>query len=459
MLAVFQNGEKTWHQRFSSAEHVVTFIKRQQKSGKRIRLISVVRIQQPASQPTSKPGGYRKTQDKPVRLTKNSSHGLPVGTPDSVGLRVDAVRRMVEKARSESSSALVLIKDGKLVVEEYFGKKATPIMAMSVSKSFVSLAIGLLWKQGKIKSLDMKMSDVFKEWRGTPKKDITLYQMLTHTSGLHHARTLGKRVKGKWVLGHISDGLKGRLVSKPGDVFRYNNRAIDLLALFVGRISGKSLDVYLQEHLFSKLGIRSVSWMKDAAGVPRGAGEMSILPVDLAKIGLLMLQKGVWRGQQIVPTSWVKRSWRASKKSSHCGLLWWRRARLYDYILTENILKQWRVRGVDKVFLAKLKPLLHKRMGLVAYRKAINTALGGNKTANKQIKMALQRGAKFGAMSPKSHLMFAAQGWLGQYLVIDTTHKLVGVRMRRAVRDDYRRRPSKHTYRSFIKDMFSLAGH
>ena len=132
---------------------------------------------------------------------------------------------------------------------------------------------------------------------------------------------------------------------------------------------------------------------------------------------------------------------------------------MYDYILTENILKQWRVRGVDKVFLAKLKPLLHKRMGLVAYRKAINTALGGNKTANKQIKMALQRGAKFGAMSPKSHLMFAAQGWLGQYLVIDTTHKLVGVRMRRAVRDDYRRRPSKHTYRSFIKDMFSLAGH
>ncbi|MCB9641221.1 MAG: serine hydrolase [Myxococcales bacterium] len=366
-----------------------------------------------------------------------------------------ALQHMIKKARSEASSALVIIKDGKLITEEYFGNKDTPIMAMSVSKSFVSLAIGFLLEEGKIKSLEMKMSDVFTEWKNSPKEKITLYQMLTHTSGINPARTLGKMVKGKWLLGKIADGLHGPLISEPGKKFRYNNRAVDLLALFVGRVSGKVLDVYLQEKLFSKLGIRSVSWMKDAAGVPRGAGEMSIHPIDLAKVGLLMLQKGMWRGKRIIPESWIVQSWKASRTNVHCGLLWWRRAKEYKYALTEAILKNWEKHGANKNDIATLKGLVGKSMRLQGYRKAIKTALG-NAVAFKRIETAMKKGGPLGKITLAGGLVFLGAGWLGQYLAIDTKNQLVAVRMRHATKQDQTSRVYRNGYQTFVRDVFSL---
>jgi len=383
-------------------------------------------------------------------------HGLPLGSGKAEGLSEAKLEKLKERAREESSSALIVLKNGKLITETYFGQKDMPLVAMSASKSLVSLTIGILLNEGKISSIDMKMAQVFTEWKGTPKEKITLYQMLTHTSGLETLRTGTKKVNGQWTKGQISDGLKDPLKESPDTIFRYNNRAVDLLALFVGRVAKKPLDVYLQDKLFTPMGIKGAYWMKDADGVPMGAGELFIRPIDLAKVGLLLLQKGIWKDKRLIAEKWIQMSWAASKRNPHCGLLWWRRALHNTYKLTKEILEQWEKSGLDAKYVTKLKGIVGKTFTLDEYRRALMASLGNDNAAIRKLDSIIKSGGLFAQILPKGKLLYTAEGWLGQFLAIDPEKQLVAVRMRRPTREDYQSSQYKNTYPTFTRDVHGL---
>src|SRR5258705_13616377 len=99
-------------------------------------------------------------------------------------IRPEALDRLVKEAELAHSDALVIWKDGKLYREWDFGKRVSPIEAMSVTKSIVNLAFGRLYTQGKIRSLDQPVSTSYPEGKQGKKKEITLRHLLSDTSRL-----------------------------------------------------------------------------------------------------------------------------------------------------------------------------------------------------------------------------------------------------------------------------------
>lgn len=381
--------------------------------------------------------------------------GFVVGDPAAEGIDAAALARLITRAKTQHSEALVVVKNGKLVHEDYFGAADEPIVAMSASKSFTSLAYGFLLAEGKLASLDERVVTTLPGFAADPRKaKITYRQLLSQTSGLDPKRAGGSA-------GDIeANALAVTCVFEPGTSWQYSNGGIDLLAALAGKLAGKPMDQYLNEKLFRPMGIADVEWMTDRKGVPLGAGEMLIRPLDLAKVGQALLDGGTWRSAPIVPTGWPALSFAQSSTFEPLyGLLWWRAAKVTSVGLTTDVLAQWKTAGLDPAIETKLAPLVG-RTYLDA--SALYTDVTGALTppewlALKSLLMAgdhLPWSRNLGIGAPEG---YNASGWLGQFLVIVPEKKLVAVRMRRARPADYEGGPEVDGFPTFPSDAAAIA--
>ena len=241
--------------------------------------------------------------------------------PEAVGIDRAALRALVAEARNTHSTALIVIKDGKVITERYFGAPPKqPLRINSVTKSIMSLAIGQLIADGKISGLSTPLSKWFPEWNAGPKAQITLRHILTHTSGLYHEESAEKLYRQPDVL-RYARGLP--VTDEPGKHFSYSNEAVALLPTIVLAAAGKPLDMYLRASLFKPLGITDYKWDRDAAGNVVAYGGLWLLPRDLARIGQLMADSGRWEKKQIVPAAWVSACTTPARADiQDYGLLW-----------------------------------------------------------------------------------------------------------------------------------------
>jgi CubicO group peptidase (beta-lactamase class C family) len=366
---------------------------------------------------------------------------IPAGVANTAFPRIDvksanldeaALQKLIDDASAEKSTALVVVKEGHTVVESYArGYDGGPLAAMSASKSVTSLAIGLLLAEHKL-ALETKLGDIFPEWREqSDKASITIRQLLTHTSGLDQARASVGRGR---IAEHVA---KARVVFPPGTRFQYNNDAVDLLSVIVKRRSGMALDQYLDEHLMKKLGITDATWMKDRDGNPFSAGELLIRPVDLAKIGQLLLDGGIWKGERILPGDWIEESVRPSQPfMENYGFLWWRDGET-DAVLDEATLAFWRDAGVSDAIVARLRPLVGRSLTWGEYASAMQAVLDSGTRAKLDDLMRSSHLPNGGTRMKDPASGFSARGWLGQFLVIDPKARIVAVRMRMPRHDDY----------------------
>ncbi len=252
---------------------------------------------------------------------------FPRAEPGTAGIERGTLVRLVAEARNTHSSALIVIKDGRVIVERYFGHPIKhPLRINSVTKSIVSLAIGQLIEDGEIPSLDTPISRWFPEWSGGKKAKITLRHILTHTSGLAHDESAAKLYQQSDVVSYAR-GLP--VVDEPGKVFSYSNEAVALIPGIVLAASGKTLDIYLRDRLFKPFGITDYNWDRDAAGIAMAYGGLWLLPRDLARIGQLMVDSGRWEKERLVSAAWVRASTSPARADiPGYGLLW----RLYPGI-------------------------------------------------------------------------------------------------------------------------------
>jgi CubicO group peptidase (beta-lactamase class C family) len=119
----------------------------------------------------------------------------------------------------------------------------------------------------------------------------------------------------------------------PGRFFHYCGGAPTLLQGVVQKTSGKALDVLAQEALFEPLGIRDVEWIRFPNGDAKGFGGLRLRARDLAKIGQLVLNRGAWRGRQIIPAEWIEESTAAhinGEGTLFYGYQWWLGRSLVD---------------------------------------------------------------------------------------------------------------------------------
>ena len=129
----------------------------------------------------------------------------------------------------------------------------------------------------------------------------------------------------------------------PGEEFEYNSGITVLLAHILLQATGEHADDYAREHLFGPLGITDFYWKKTPTGLVDTEGGLYLKPGDLAKIGYLYLNEGLWNGQRIFDDDWVEATMHPSVDApgwaAHYGFQWW----LLPY---EGGTKQWAFTGL-----------------------------------------------------------------------------------------------------------------
>lgn len=234
--------------------------------------------------------------------------------PENVGVSSKQLlyflKDMTENIEASLHEIMVLV-DGKVILETAFSpyRKEDWHISHSLCKSVTNLAIGLLFTDGKIK-LDEKITSIFSEkkiaFRGKMKR-ITVEHLLTMSSGIafNEASSLFEE---DWVKGCLSSGV----LFEPGTKFFYNSLNSYLLSAIVVEKTGKGLVDYLEEKLFQKMGIINVFWEKCPKGIEKGGWGLSLTTEDVAKIGTLYLQKGMWNGEQLIAKNYME--WSVQKQ-------------------------------------------------------------------------------------------------------------------------------------------------
>jgi len=190
----------------------------------------------------------------------------------------------------------------------------------SVSKSLTSVIYGVAYTRGDFKSgLDTPVLNFFK---GKPvkavddrKRHMTIRNVLTMRSGLDWPDGKGYEdpINSAMVMEHkVKDWpqfiIDHPMASEPGTKMHYSDGDAVLLSWIFQQETGQTIADYFTKYLFAPLGIRESYWRKSPLGLPDTEGGLFMRPQDLAKIGQLYLQNGMWKGQQLVSADWIKQS-------------------------------------------------------------------------------------------------------------------------------------------------------
>lgn len=248
---------------------------------------------------------------------------------------------------------IIVLKDGKTLYENYFNESsaASTFHVFSVTKSIISILIGIAIDKGYIKSINQKVLDFFPDYsvkRGEKTiQKVTLKDMLTMTAPYKYKSEPYTEyfASDNWVNSAL-DLLGGK--GKIGE-FRYTPLiGPDILSGILVKATGQSVLDFATEYLFSPLNIhvegnivfrnkeeqlawykeKNVKgWVADRAGVNAAGWGLNLTPMDMARIGQLYLNDGMWNGKQIVSSDWINDS---TKEHSRCnqwklsyGYLWW----------------------------------------------------------------------------------------------------------------------------------------
>jgi CubicO group peptidase (beta-lactamase class C family) len=238
-----------------------------------------------------------------------------LSTPEKQGLDPMLVGEMyLNAADLDTIYSLLVIKDGYLIAEDYFneGSAGQKDRLQSVTKSVTSALVGIALEQGCLSNVDQKMLDFFpevsKKITDPRKEQIMLRNMLQMRAGYPNEEDDPALWEGL-LSGHYPPLIEAfPLVSDPGTRFHYSNLTSNWLGIIVDRACGMNLKTFAQEHLFLPLGVEAGEWGQDAEGHNNGCGDLHLSARDAAKFGLLYLNEGEYKGNQVIPTDWVRDS-------------------------------------------------------------------------------------------------------------------------------------------------------
>jgi CubicO group peptidase (beta-lactamase class C family) len=273
----------------------------------------------------------------------NYQYKVPLATDDgwetaslaSVGMDFTLLENLLNSLNNISEHrihSLVIVKNGKLVFEEYFqGDKFNLARFIgetgfdrndlhnlcSVTKSFTSSLIGIAIDKGFIQSVDQKVHNFFPEYADIftsdpEKSDLTLKHLLTMSSGIDWDDETYSYFDSRNDMNRMftSNNPINYILSKyitvlPGYVFDYSNCNTNLLGEIIRKASGERLDDFSENYLFSKLGITDFEWQMLPNDVVFCSGDLRLRPRDMAKFGYLFLNGGMWNDDQIISQEWI----------------------------------------------------------------------------------------------------------------------------------------------------------
>jgi CubicO group peptidase (beta-lactamase class C family) len=255
-----------------------------------------------------------------TRIDRRPGHGWRVGTPKSAGMDpavLEAGLRQLGRERSVFSA--LVVRHGRLVAERYFhgSRQDHSNNVHSSSKSMLQALIGIAVRQGAIGSIDDPVHRYLPEYFAdatAAERRITLRHLLTMTAGWKWQEDETEYTVEKqrdWVKAIVDRDLE----HKPGTAFNYSSGNTHLLSAVLQRASGRNTCEFAQRYLFDPLGITAEHWGRDPQGVYSGGYNLYLTPRELARFGLLYLNRGRWQGRQVVPRETVAQSMRPAVRT------------------------------------------------------------------------------------------------------------------------------------------------
>ena len=259
-------------------------------------------------------------------------------TSEAQGMRSQPLADMLAEIKKIGYriDSVTVIRNGYVVLDAYFHpfKKGLKHDIMSNTKSIMSALIGIAVDRGEIKSVAQPVLGFFPDKTvanvDAHKRAMTLKHLLTMTAGFDCKDNYRHGWDGLKEMQKSPDWAQNVLdlpmAQAPGTGFVYCNGVSFLLSAILQKATGMTALDYAKKRLFGPLGITDVIWPETPRGVSVGYGGILLTPHDMAKFGLLYLNKGKWDGRQIVAEAWVKASTRWHVDATlfgHYGYQWW----------------------------------------------------------------------------------------------------------------------------------------
>jgi len=236
----------------------------------------------------------------------------------------------IDKNELKGVESVLVAKDGKIHYENYFSgtNAATTNDLRSAGKSIGSAMIGLAIDDGIINNTQENVYDYlpqsYQYTKDDEKSEITIEHLLTMSSGIGVYENDYQETD-DW----LKTVLEPKLKYNAGTRTNYMSSDPFLLSVNLSERLPYALEFYMEQKLFTPLGITNYILNTDDKGTPYFAGGIHMTPRDMLKFGQLYLDKGLWNGQRILSKRWVENSFKkhtklenTSKKNAY-GYFWW----------------------------------------------------------------------------------------------------------------------------------------
>lgn len=266
--------------------------------------------------------------------------------PDA-GVDREKLAGLVERAFAEPqpadlglSLALLVVHRGRVIAERYGPGTgpSTTLISWSMAKSITHALYGLLIGEGRI---TLGTPAPVAEWAADARREITIEQLLTMTSGLafvedyvdDQVSDVLEMLFGAGSADHAAYAAAKPLIHRPGAVWSYSSGTTNILARIAGDLIGggaAGTERYLRERLFDPIGMTSASPKFDPAGTFVGSSYVYATAADFARFGYLYLRGGVWDGRRLLPVGWADHARRPTTaplpddERHGYGAHWWR---------------------------------------------------------------------------------------------------------------------------------------
>ncbi len=238
--------------------------------------------------------------------------------------KVSLPKNIVVNLKNTHSASFLVIKNGKLLHEEYFDgyQSTTKTNSFSMAKAITVMLMGVAIQDQKIKSENQKFADFYPHFKDVQYgNDLTLKDLADMEAGyywdenyknpfLQNPRIYYGKNMAEALL------MQPKFEAKPGTRFEYQSGATQLLGFAVRKAVGIPLSYYASQKLWKPLGMESEAyWNTDENGMEKTFCCVNAIPRDYAKLGQLMLQKGNWNGKQLLDSTYIQKMVTPTKHS------------------------------------------------------------------------------------------------------------------------------------------------
>lgn len=241
-------------------------------------------------------------------------------------------KHIVEDLTHSHTASFIVIKNGKLVHEQYWNgyDQHSQTNSFSMAKAVTVMLLGKAIEEGKIKSIDDRFSDYFEEFNDKGfAKNLTLRNLAQMESGLDwnedYKNPFLPNAKAYYGRSLIKATFSRKFKENPGERFEYQSGSTQLLGFAVRKAVDQSLSSYLSEKFWAPMGMEhNATWSTDNSGMEKTYCCIHSTARDFARLGQLFLNNGKAGGQQLLNLDFINQMRTPTEKSKEIyGMGFW----------------------------------------------------------------------------------------------------------------------------------------